>query len=485
MADPQVKEIEIQGVGRFQVPANFTDDQVAEHIKNLRSTRPEIFGQAPQPDTQAMAAKALQDSGVPMSTVQSAVASTGKKPPLPEGLKPSTGFQAVMERIHKSPLGAPSRFMSSVAEDVPGAIAGMAKTASAAYNPAEQAQMASDMGTMLSSDAPTREKAGNLLGVNVEGVKQKADDQDYAGIAGKAVVPIAMLKAFGEAGKEPIPATEGQVAKMSSTLTQGAREAIPPVVKETLPALKQEAAATGIKVKNMDSMGTVVDSLDHKLESQFQQVKSQAQPTTQNIPGAQLATDALSRVEQKFPYLKQARPQAWQAIKDKLDTKFGNRNWSIEELDAERRALNDESASTHAQKQVTREQAMKDPELASDLMGAESVRDTLYNEIQNRTGQDMQSLKQQQSNLATLRRQIKIQKTELPNKQANAEATPYLEDVAGAHTAWEAGRKGLTGGLLEPVAKSNRRIRAAFASKVKAQPEKYAVLPAVNSNRER
>src|SRR5215469_14580459 len=42
MAD--LKTITVQGVGNFQVPSDFTDAQVKQHIQGLKLKRPDIFG---------------------------------------------------------------------------------------------------------------------------------------------------------------------------------------------------------------------------------------------------------------------------------------------------------------------------------------------------------------------------------------------------------------------------------------------------------
>lgn len=41
--DVPTRQIEIQGIGVFEVPASYDDEQVRAHIQNLRKTRPEIF----------------------------------------------------------------------------------------------------------------------------------------------------------------------------------------------------------------------------------------------------------------------------------------------------------------------------------------------------------------------------------------------------------------------------------------------------------
>ena len=43
MPQQRTKEIEVQGVGRFQVPYEYTDARVSAHINGLRKSRPEIF----------------------------------------------------------------------------------------------------------------------------------------------------------------------------------------------------------------------------------------------------------------------------------------------------------------------------------------------------------------------------------------------------------------------------------------------------------
>ncbi len=53
MPNGTLKEIEIQGVGRFQVPDDWDDARIKQHILNLQVTKPEIFGQQSAESLQA------------------------------------------------------------------------------------------------------------------------------------------------------------------------------------------------------------------------------------------------------------------------------------------------------------------------------------------------------------------------------------------------------------------------------------------------
>jgi hypothetical protein len=331
---------------------------------------------------------------------------------------------------------------------------------------------------------PVTEKLGEAAGVNVDDLKSNIDSGNYAGAGMNVAAAVGRVILPARLMRTPVT-TKAQVSGAASTITQGARTAIPPAVEAALPALKVEAAEQGIKPKHMtvDKFSRVTDGLDAKLEQSFQQVKARANPNQANIPGMTLAQEAINRVDTAFPWLRTARPQVRQAIAQKFRDKYGNRNWSIEELDAERRAANHESTSTLNAKQVTKEQAMQDPELAADVFAGDALRDVLYDEIGRRTGEDMQGLKRQQSNLATIRRQLTVQKTELPNKQANAEGAPYIEGVVDAHGPWDATKKAATGKYLEPEAKVNRRLRKAFARKTQTPPLAYGIGPSIQERR--
>src|SRR5690242_9706022 len=51
---PQTKDIEIADVGVFQVPADYSDEQVRSHINDLRATKPHLFDpNIPDPVAQA------------------------------------------------------------------------------------------------------------------------------------------------------------------------------------------------------------------------------------------------------------------------------------------------------------------------------------------------------------------------------------------------------------------------------------------------
>jgi hypothetical protein len=90
-----MKDIEIQGVGVFQVPSSFTDEQVRVHIQNLRKTKPEIFvGQeavsrgvkiepipAQKPRGGELSKGTLEGLGIPGGNIEQALAD------IPQGLK--------------------------------------------------------------------------------------------------------------------------------------------------------------------------------------------------------------------------------------------------------------------------------------------------------------------------------------------------------------------------------------------------------------
>ena len=189
--DDKFQEIEIQGVGKFQVPADYTPDQVGAHIRKLRLEKPEIFGSAPSAKEQTIAR-------------------------LKEGIRQSEGAEYRMNPVSSAEIfnsrpGA-SPAMSTIRELVMPTV-DVAGDLLSSYKPRDFKTPPTAGDLLPGKDL--REKIGNLAGARPAESDAAAARGSQAGVIGNAIPGVITALIAGKVGKagvnQVVPSSERAV----------------------------------------------------------------------------------------------------------------------------------------------------------------------------------------------------------------------------------------------------------------------------------
>ena len=201
------------------------------------------------------------------------------------------------------------------------------------------------------------------------------------------------------------------------------RDTVAKLASSSDPALR--AIADSVTSKTTAPLDRV-NALDSVIQKSLDNLESIHKPILDTSAAAPVDTSALVQgLKAKMSPLLGDADNA--AIQDLID-RTGNVK-TVGDLGKFRQVLNLENSPEFRQSQIQAGRSGHATQASSDLLG--NVRSQYYNELQNITGQDMQPLKIQESNLLTAKEALQNQRSGLAKSEAEFNAPTSIRDKVG------------------------------------------------------
>lgn len=214
MPNGETKEIEIKGVGRFQVPIEYNDEQIRNHIRVLRLRRPEVFrASAPQiVETHEQAKERIRLAGE-RATVLYAAHGQPRGP----GERFISGLLGTEKPIEPSPFEQAARALPETMGDAP--LPGGPVIAGIVGGTAAEISEGGRRGAATLAEAEGKSAGDRIL------AQIKAAGQTASGLVSPIFSPAAIRGAGERLGEGDVAGAVGEVAPGAALL--GVAEVIP------------------------------------------------------------------------------------------------------------------------------------------------------------------------------------------------------------------------------------------------------------------
>jgi hypothetical protein len=444
---------------------------------------------------------------VPADMTQDAIKAGGELLPLEQQAVKHDGFWSGMADDLKAIASQP--WMATGAGLAYAQVKNAVDTIKGAYSEGQQAQKPSDVAYNAVAHA-----AGNV-GVNVPGMEESAKEGDVQGVLGHAATVPAIMAATEAAGHvmpavaeksmalvkdSSLPATAEAVAKKVPILknfVDGPPEdlmtrAVKPnknnvgwtkAVTEALPAnLKPAEAEFGRPVQNIDDALEVTAIAKKNAWKQYQAHQAPGVAMGATIDGNSIADAMVSSIDKRTAL---QNPGLVEKVKATADTY--RRPMSFDEAEDFLQSANKDLNSYYAKNKVGRQVALNDPEMASTVAEAETLRQQLYQRMNETSGPGAAELKRQYGNLLNVERELSGRKLVSDRQQPQS----LNEQVSSALGAARIVKGALTGNIPEALSgaaqtqvgnwlkerySTDALISRAFA-KTQAAPTTFPVAP--------
>lgn len=275
------------------------------------------------------------------------------------------------------------------------------------------------------------------------------------------------------------PITAKQTTGFGATVgaKKGVSDVIERVVKPTQEPIRQAATELGLKpsdfrgIRGLDNYVASVSKAKQTVQTQFQEA---LRPVANDVIPGQLIRERIFDflISDEGEALGHTRPTAVKAY-IRQARQFGDKSFTAAEWDAIRRQLTQEVTSLKRAGGEGTKILKTNAEVAAKNIAAESIKDFLYDYINQKTGSNVRSLKLTESALIDMEDFAHKFADRTKRNQAKFDATGLLggaEQSLGAGIAFQSGRvpilRALTRFLISPEAGASRSLKLAFSKSV-------------------
>lgn len=307
------------------------------------------------------------------------------------------------------------------------------------------------------------ETAGLVAGVNSPAIKEAALKQDYPSIVGHSIFSLGAALVGGELSKAATkntklftPPDNPNVVALRSMMGAESKKDLFPAAEAAVPDIQKAARQMGVKpdtftnrLVNGKSPQQLrgrggADVTEGVINKAVDNVEGEAQSAIKPVAGQPFDGAAASTNLRKTitPELQEFAP-SYAAEIDKLATKLSTAR-TIGEADQARKVMNDIASKFYAKSDMAQSTDLQNA--AAMAEAADNLRGTLYDQVQNLSGQDLKAIRQREASLMEVKGRVVSQLNKARGAYA-ADAEPTA--VEGLRNAGNSNVKSVSSGLYK------------------------------------